>query len=50
MSYICIDCRRQFDEPRVYEERHGLETGPYEQMTCCPFCGGGYAEAVEGDA
>ena len=49
MSYICIDCRRQFDEPRVYEERHGLETGPYEKMSCCPFCGGGYEEAVECD-
>lgn len=49
MSYICIDCRRQFDEPRVYEERHGLEHGPYEKMSCCPFCGGGYEEAVECD-
>lgn len=49
MSYICIDCRRQFDEPRVYVERHGLETGPYEKISCCPFCGGGYEEAVECD-
>lgn len=49
MSYICIDCRRQFDEPHVYEERHGLETGQYEKMSCCPFCGGGYEEAVECD-
>lgn len=49
MSYICIDCRRQFDEPHVYEERHGLEHGPYEKMSCCPFCGGGYEEAVECD-
>ncbi len=49
MSYICVDCRRQFDEPHVYEERHGLEHGPYEKLSCCPFCGGGYEEAVECD-
>ena len=49
MSYICIDCRRQFDEPHVYEERHGLEHGPYEKLSCCPFCGGSYEEAVECD-
>lgn len=47
MLYICNDCRRQFDEPRRYVERHGLEHGPYEQMTCCPFCGGSYEKAVE---
>lgn len=49
MLYICADCRRQFDEPRRYVERHGLEHGPYETLTCCPFCGGGYEEAVECD-
>ena len=26
-----------------------METGPYEKMSCCPFCGGGYEEAVECD-
>ena len=49
MSYICVDCRRQFDEPHVYEERHGLEHGPYEKLSCCPFCGGSYEEAIECD-
>lgn len=49
MSYICVDCRRQFDEPHRYEERHGLEHGPYEKLSCCPFCGGSYEEAIECD-
>ena len=44
--YICRDCGETFDEPKHYTERHGLETGPYEGLTCCPFCGGSYEEAV----
>lgn len=46
MLYICTDCRQQFDEPCRYVERHGLEHGPYEQMSCCPFCGGDYERAI----
>ena len=49
MSYICVDCRQPFDEPRQYVERHGLEHGPYEKQSCCPFCGGSYEEAIECD-
>lgn len=45
-TYICRDCGETFDEPKHYTERHGLETGPYEELTCCPFCGGGYEKAV----
>ena len=45
-TYICRDCGATFDEPRHYTERHGLETGPYEELTCCPFCGGSYEKAV----
>lgn len=45
-TYICRDCGETFDEPRRYTERHGLETGPYEELTCCPFCGGSYEKAV----
>lgn len=45
--YICTDCGRTFDEPHEYEERHGFTHGPYEKLSCCPYCGGGYEEAVE---
>lgn len=46
-KYICLDCGYQFDEPREYVETHGLDTPPYEHLSCCPVCGGGYDEAVE---
>lgn len=49
MLYICTDCRQRFDEPHRYVERHGLEHGPYEQMSCCPFCGGDYERALTCD-
>ena len=46
-KYICHNCGETFDEPRGYTERHGLEHGPYETLTCCPVCGGDYEEAAE---
>lgn len=46
-KYICLDCGYQFDEPRNYTETHGLDSPPYEHMSCCPVCGGSYDEAVE---
>lgn len=46
-KYVCLDCNYQFDEPRSYTETHGLDTPPYEHMSCCPVCGGSYDEAVE---
>lgn len=49
MSYICVDCRQLFGEPRQYVEHHGLEHGPYEKMSCCPFCGGDYERALTCD-
>lgn len=48
-KYICLDCGYQFDEPRKYTETHGLDSPPYEHMSCCPVCGGSYDEAVECD-
>lgn len=39
MSYICLDCGHVFDDPHTYEERHGLEHGPYEYFSVCPACG-----------
>lgn len=46
-NYICLDCGALFDEPAHWEERHGLSTPPYEHFTGCPFCQGGYDEAIE---
>ena len=39
--YICLDCEELFDEPKSWEERHGLDYPPYEVWHGCPFCGGG---------
>lgn len=41
---VCLECLRLFEEPQYWEERHGLDTPPYEQMSGCPFCGGAYSE------
>lgn len=47
--YHCIDCDRDFDEPKEYEERHGLDTPPYEKFNGCPYCGGAYETIKEED-
>lgn len=36
--YICRECEKTFEEPEVYEERHGLDYPPYEKWTVCPHC------------
>ena len=47
MKYICLNCNEMFDEPSYWEERHGLDHGPFERMYGCPFCGESYVEAYE---
>lgn len=39
MIYICKDCYNTFEEPYVYEERHGFTHGPFEKWYVCPYCG-----------
>lgn len=46
--YKCKDCGEVFDEPQEYVERHGFDDGFAERWSCCPYCGGSYAE-VEDD-
>lgn len=46
MAYICLECGNVFEEPTRWEEKHGLEHGPYEPWSGCPACLGGYADAV----
>lgn len=45
-EYTCLDCGATFDEPKRWEERHGLDTPPYEQWSGCPICGGAYAPTI----
>lgn len=49
--YICTECGKDFelDAVKRYTETHGFTDGPFEEMTCCPYCGGGYelAEVCE---
>lgn len=47
--YLCLDCRRTFEEPRDYTEEHGLPFPPYETWSGCPFCAGAYVETVPCD-
>jgi hypothetical protein len=47
---VCLDCGHVFEEPNSWQETHGLDIPPYEQMSGCPMCSGSYIEAYECDA
>lgn len=36
--FFCRRCKRYFDAPKYYEEKHGLEYPPYEKIAVCPKC------------
>lgn len=40
--YVCLDCESEFDEPERHEEKHGLDTTPFETLYLCPACGSTY--------
>ena len=44
--YVCLDCGKVFEEPKYWEEEHGLDSPPYELWKGCPVCGGDFVEAV----
>ena len=46
MMYKCCECGHLFEEGEqaVWEERHGLDTPPYEKWSGCPICKGDYEE------
>ena len=46
MMYRCCECGNLFEEGEqaVWEERHGLDTPPYEKFSGCPICKGDYEE------
>lgn len=39
-KFFCRDCHRYFDEPKFYEEKHGLDNPPYQSIPVCSVCGG----------
>lgn len=48
--FICYECLNVFDEPKIWVEKHGLYTPPYEHYSGCPYCGGAFTEAHECDS
>ncbi len=38
--FYCKSCKSFFDEPKFCEERHGLDSPPYERVAVCARCGG----------
>lgn len=46
MAFKCLECGHIFEkgEQAEWEEKHGLETPPYERFGGCPLCKGAYEE------
>ena len=42
--YKCDHCGREFDEPDIITETHGLDSPPYEEIGVCPYCKGWFEE------
>lgn len=38
--FRCLECGKGFKEPLKVEERHGLESPPFEESYVCPSCKG----------
>lgn len=36
--FFCRDCNKYFDNVKIYEETHGLDSPPYERVSVCPYC------------
>jgi predicted amidophosphoribosyltransferase len=36
--YTCLDCGFQFENPLNLQEKHGLDTPPFETLSVCPHC------------
>lgn len=47
--WICLDCYQLFEDPIPWEEHHGLDTPPYEQMSGSPCCCEAYSKAYQCD-
>ena len=40
MRYQCHECDRQFEEPDIVTETHGMTDGSCEKHGVCPYCKG----------
>ena len=49
-AFLCCECNLIFDEPKVWTNKHGLDTPPYERYAGCPVCGGTFATTYKCDA
>lgn len=47
--FVCKNCGALFEEPQYWEERHGLDHGPFETFSGCPRCSEPYVEAYKCD-
>ena len=49
MMLKCDNCGHLFEdgEQAVWEERHGLDTPPYEKWDGCPLCRGSYEQVYQ---
>lgn len=47
--FVCYDCEKTFDEPKIWTNTHGLDTPPYESYAGCPSCGGAFTETYKCD-
>lgn len=45
--YRCLDCGFEFETAAVCEERHGLDSPPYEKIYLCPYCDGRRFSEIE---
>ncbi len=36
--YYCLNCHSLFTYPKLYVEKHGLDSPPYEEIDVCPYC------------
>ena len=36
--FVCMECGKTFSKPVLWEEKHGLDFGPYEWWTGSPCC------------
>lgn len=47
-SFVCKRCKKHFKVPQFYEERHELDSPPYERVEICPYCSSGDFFEFEG--
>lgn len=47
--FLCLECGGLFEDPKKYQETHGLDSPPYETWFGCPYCGGEYVETIQCD-